>query len=198
MRSSQNTREQLLQVAIEEFARNGFEKTSIRSIAKVAGASPALLIHYFATKDQLVREAIIETLGVWIGEEKAALAKDPETRISDWVALVKSGQTKLQFFRQVLLANNEYSAALFEYAVLETRQMLQSGIASGQFRPLQDVDTAAALLTSQAMANLVFLPQLEESLGGPITDEQVAMKLMITQQQLMKFMDNPITEKAEQ
>ena len=197
MRSSQSTREQLLQVAIEEFARNGFEKTSIRSIAKVAAASPALLIHYFATKDQLVREAIIETLGVWIGEEKAALAKDPEARISDWVALVKSGQTKLQFFRQVLLANNEYSAALFEYAVLETRQMLQSGIADGQFRPLQDVDTAAALLTSQAMANLVFLPQLEASLGGSITDEQVAMKLMITQQELMKFMENPITEKAE-
>lgn len=196
MRSSQGTREQLLQVAIEEFARNGFEKTSIRSIAKVAGASPALLIHYFATKDQLVREAIIDTLGVWIGEEKAALAKDPETRISDWVALVKSGQTKLQFFRQVLLANNEYSAALFEYAVLETKQMLQAGIASGQFRQLEDVDTAAALLTSQALANLVFLPQLEASLGGSITDEQVAMRLMITQQELMNFMDNPITEKA--
>ena len=196
MRSSQGTRQQLLEVAIEEFARSGFEKTSIRSIAKVAGASPALLIHYFATKDQLVREAIIETLGVWIGQEKAVLAKDPETRISDWVALVKTGQTKLQFFRQVLLANNEYSAALFEYAVLETKQMLQSGIASGQFRQLKDVDTAAALLTSQALANLVFLPQLEASLGGPITDEQVAVKLMITQQELMNFMDNPITEKA--
>ena len=196
MRSSQGTRQQLLEVAIEEFARSGFEKTSIRSIAKVAGASPALLIHYFATKDQLVREAIIETLGVWIGQEKAVLAKDPETGISDWVALVKTGQTKLQFFRQVLLANNEYSAALFEYAVLETKQMLQSGIASGQFRQLKDVDTAAALLTSQALANLVFLPQLEASLGGPITDEQVAVKLMITQQELMNFMDNPITEKA--
>ena len=85
---------------------------------------------------------------------------------------------------------------MFEYAVLETKQMLQSGIASGQFRQLKDVDTAAALLTSQALANLVFLPQLEASLGGPITDEQVAVKLMITQQELMNFMDNPITEKA--
>lgn len=196
MRSSQDTREQLLQVAIEEFARNGFEKTSIRSIAKVAGASPALLIHYFASKDLLVKEAIIQTLGVWIGQEKAVLAKNPDARISDWVALVQSGQTKLQFFRQVLLANNEYSAALFEYAVLETKQMLETGMAAGQFRPLQDIDTAAALLTSQALANLIFLPQLEASLGGPITDEQVAMKLMTTQQELMNFMNNPITEKA--
>ena len=196
MRSSQDTREQLLQVAIEEFARNGFEKTSIRSIAKVAEASPALLIHYFASKDLLVKEAIIQTLGVWIGQEKAVLAKDPDARISDWVALVQSGQTKLQFFRQVLLANNEYSAALFEYAVLETKQMLETGIAVGQFRHIQDIDTAAALLTSQALANLIFLPQLEASLGGPITDEQVAVKLMTTQQELMNFMINPITEKA--
>ena len=196
MRSSQDTREQLLQVAIEEFARNGFEKTSIRSIAKVAGASPALLIHYFASKDLLVKEAIIQTLGVWIGQEKAVLAKNPDARISDWVALVQSGQTKLQFFRQVLLANNEYSSALFEYAVLETKQMLEAGMAAGQFRHIQDVDTAAALLTSQALANLIFLPQLEASLGGPITDEQVAVRLMTTQQELMNFMKNPITEKA--
>lgn len=196
MRSSKDTREQLLEVAVQEFARNGFEKTSVRSIAKAANASPALLIHYFATKDQLVKEAIIQTLGIWIGEEKAALVKDPETRISDWIALVQSGQIKLQFFRQVLLANNQYSEALFEYALLETKQMLQTGIEAGHFGPLADLDTAATLLTSQALANLVFLPQIENSLGGSITDEQVAIKLMITQQQLMNFMNNPSTDKA--
>lgn len=196
MRSSKDTREQLLEVAVQEFARNGFEKTSVRSIAKAANASPALLIHYFATKDQLVKEAIIQTLGVWIGQEKAALVKDPETRISDWIALVQSGQIKLQFFRQVLLANNQYSEALFEYALLETKQMLQTGIEAGHFGPLADLDTAATLLTSQALANLVFLPQIENSLGGSITDEQVAIKLMITQQQLMNFMNNPSTDKA--
>jgi AcrR family transcriptional regulator len=196
MRSSKDTREQLLEVAVQEFARNGFEKTSVRSIAKAANASPALLIHYFATKDQLVKEAIIQTLGIWIGEEKAALVKDSETRISDWIALVQSGQTKLQFFRQVLLANNQYSEALFEYALLETKQMLQTGIEAGHFGPLADLDTAATLLTSQALANLVFLPQIENSLGGSITDEQVAIKLMITQQQLMNFMNNPSTDKA--
>lgn len=196
MRSAINTREQLLNVAIEEFARNGFDRTSIRSIAKSAGASPALVIHYFASKDRLVREAMIETLGVWIGEEKAALLKDPETRVSDWIALVKSGQTKLQFFRQVLLANNEYSAALFEYAFLETRQLLSSGIESGIFESVVDVDTAAALMTSQALANLVFLPQLETALGGALTDEAIATKLMLTQQNLLNFLHKPKMEDA--
>jgi hypothetical protein len=96
----------------------------------------------------------------------------------------------------VLLANNQYSEALFEYALLETKQMLQTGIEAGHFGPLADLDTAATLLTSQALANLVFLPQIENSLGGSITDEQVAIKLMITQQQLMNFMNNPSTDKA--
>ena len=196
MRSRLSTKEQLLEVAVEEFARNGFDKTSIRSIAKAASASPALLIHYFSTKDQLVSEAIIKTLGEWIGVEKTALLENPESRVSDWVSLVKSGETKLQFFRQVLLANNEYTNRLFEFALLETKEMLRTGIAAGILNKVSDIDTAASLLTSQALANLVFLPQLEASLGGPLVDEEVAAKLMRTQQELMPLMINTIKEKA--
>ena len=196
MRSRLSTKEQLLEVAVEEFARNGFDKTSIRSIAKAASASPALLIHYFSTKDQLVSEAIIKTLGEWIGVEKTALLENPESRVSDWVSLVKSGETKLQFFRQVLLANNEYTNRLFEFALLETKEMLRTGIAAGILNKVSDIDTAASLLTSQALPNLVFLPQLEASLGGPLVDEEVAAKLMRTQQELMPLMINTIKEKA--
>lgn len=196
MRSTKSTREQLLEVAVGEFARNGFDKTSIRSIAKAADTSPALLIHYFSTKDQLVSEAIVLTLGEWIGVEKAALLENPDSRISDWVALVKSGETKLQFFRQVLLANNEYTDRLFEFALLETKEMLRAGISSGLVREVSDIDTAASLLTSQALANLVFLPQLEAALGGSIADETVATKLMRTQQELMPLIINATEQKA--
>lgn len=195
MRSIQSTREQLLEIAVQEFARNGFERTSVRSIAKAANTSPALLIHYFSTKDQLVSEAISLTLGEWIGVEKAALIQNPETRISDWVSLVRSGEVKLQFFRQVLLANNEYTKRLFEFALIETKQMLETGIAAGVIKPLQDLDTASALLTSQALAHLVFLPHLESALGGAISEQTVASKLMLTQQELMPLTQQPTTQK---
>jgi AcrR family transcriptional regulator len=53
-----DTRERILTVARELFARNGIDKTSIRSIAAGAGVDSALVHHYFGTKEQLFAAAI--------------------------------------------------------------------------------------------------------------------------------------------
>jgi AcrR family transcriptional regulator len=52
------TRDRILVSARELFARNGIDKTSIRSIAADAGVDPALVHHYFGTKTQLFAAAI--------------------------------------------------------------------------------------------------------------------------------------------
>ena len=52
------TRERILKSARELFARNGFDKTSIRAIAADAEVDPALVHHYFGTKTQLFAAAI--------------------------------------------------------------------------------------------------------------------------------------------
>jgi len=52
------TRERILDCARELFARNGFDKTSIRAIAADAEVDPALVHHYFGTKTQLFAAAI--------------------------------------------------------------------------------------------------------------------------------------------
>ncbi len=46
-------REHLLGVAVREFARRGFARTSIRDIARAAGIQPATVYHHFASKDDL-------------------------------------------------------------------------------------------------------------------------------------------------
>ncbi|WP_431236294.1 TetR family transcriptional regulator [Mycolicibacterium aichiense] len=53
-----DTRERILANARELFARNGIDKTSIRSIAAAAGVDSALVHHYFGTKEQLFAAAI--------------------------------------------------------------------------------------------------------------------------------------------
>jgi AcrR family transcriptional regulator len=53
-----DTRERILTSARDLFARNGFDKTSIRAIAAGAGVDPALVHHYFGTKTQLFGAAI--------------------------------------------------------------------------------------------------------------------------------------------
>ena len=53
-----DTRERILEHARELFARNGFDKTSIRAIATAAGVDGALVHHYYGTKQQLFAAAI--------------------------------------------------------------------------------------------------------------------------------------------
>ena len=48
-----DTREAILTAARKTFAERGFDGASIRAIATGAGVDPALVHHYFGTKDQL-------------------------------------------------------------------------------------------------------------------------------------------------
>lgn len=57
-RGQSDTRERILLNARELFARNGFDRTSVRSIASAAGVDAALVHHYFGTKQQLFAAAI--------------------------------------------------------------------------------------------------------------------------------------------
>ncbi|HEY0689801.1 MAG TPA: helix-turn-helix domain-containing protein, partial [Kribbella sp.] len=54
----QDTREAILFAAREAFAERGYDAASIRVIAAAAGVDPALVHHYFGTKDQLFLDAM--------------------------------------------------------------------------------------------------------------------------------------------
>jgi AcrR family transcriptional regulator len=53
-----DTREAILAAARDAFAERGFDTASIRQIATSAGVDPALVHHYFGTKEQLFLEAV--------------------------------------------------------------------------------------------------------------------------------------------
>ncbi|CAH0237398.1 HTH-type transcriptional repressor AcnR [Microbacterium oxydans] len=46
-------REEILQAALAAVAEHGYRKASVREIADAAGLSPAGLLHYFGTKEEL-------------------------------------------------------------------------------------------------------------------------------------------------
>ncbi len=50
---NQDTREAILKAARKTFAERGYDGASIRAIATSAGVDPALVHHYFGTKDDL-------------------------------------------------------------------------------------------------------------------------------------------------
>ncbi|SCG37395.1 TetR family transcriptional regulator [Micromonospora halophytica] len=53
-----DTRDAILAAARTAFAERGFDATSIRVIAAAAGVDPALVHHYFGSKDQLFRATV--------------------------------------------------------------------------------------------------------------------------------------------
>jgi AcrR family transcriptional regulator len=54
----QDTREAILSAARDAFAERGYDASSIRLIAAAAGVDPALVHHYFGTKDKLFLSAV--------------------------------------------------------------------------------------------------------------------------------------------
>jgi AcrR family transcriptional regulator len=82
-------RGQMLRAALDVIAERGFADTRISDIAERIGISPALVIYYFKTKDQLLTEAIRHYEDTWYSEAKRRMDKltTAAERIEEFVAM---------------------------------------------------------------------------------------------------------------
>jgi AcrR family transcriptional regulator len=58
VRDAQATRDRLVAAARRAFSERGFERTTVREIAAMAGVNPALINRYFGGKEQLFAESV--------------------------------------------------------------------------------------------------------------------------------------------
>ncbi len=65
--------EELLQAALETFARKGYGGTRLEEVAAAAGVSKATVYHYFEGKEDLLRQAIRSRLRASFSEAEAHL-----------------------------------------------------------------------------------------------------------------------------
>lgn len=73
-------REQMLVAAAEIIAERGFSETRIADVARRVGASPALVIYYFGTKDNLLTEALRYSEETFYTASAQMLASTPGIR----------------------------------------------------------------------------------------------------------------------
>jgi AcrR family transcriptional regulator len=64
----QSRKESIMASALKLFANKGFKETSVVDIARDANVSKGLMYNYFTSKDELVREIIIEGTHKMIGD----------------------------------------------------------------------------------------------------------------------------------
>ncbi|MFD8215244.1 TetR family transcriptional regulator [Streptomyces sp. NPDC059697] len=116
------TRDRILDAAREEFSERGYEKTSVRGIAKAAGVDSALVHHYFGTKEQ-VFEAAIEVAFAPALAAPTAVEDGPLDTVGERLTRFLLGIWENPTTRTPLLAivrsavNNETAAAVFRRLV---------------------------------------------------------------------------------
>jgi len=87
--SSSARREQLLRSALEVIVARGYADTRIADVAEHAGTSPALVIYYFKTRDQLLTEALRYSEDAWYaaGTQRLASITTAVGRLTELIAM---------------------------------------------------------------------------------------------------------------
>jgi AcrR family transcriptional regulator len=94
-RNAAATARELLEAARRRFARDGFDRTSIRDIAADVGVDQSLVIRYFGSKERLYTTACSpepKTYGVFSGPRDELAA-----RLLDWVISIEGAEGEGQF-----------------------------------------------------------------------------------------------------
>jgi AcrR family transcriptional regulator len=156
---SADTRDRILTAAREEFSERGYDKTSVRGIAKAAGVDSALVHHYFGTKEQ-VFEAAVEVAFAPALKVRDAVVEGPLDSVGERMTRVIFGLWENPVTRTPLLAivrsavNNEAAAAVFRRLIsaqLMRRIAGQLDVPDAELR----AELAAAQLVGIAMMRYV-------------------------------------------
>jgi AcrR family transcriptional regulator len=159
--TADHRREQMLRAALEVISERGYADTRIADVAERIGISPALVIYYFKTKDQLLTEAIRYSEDTWYSDGLRRLEELPSAaaRIEEIVAMSCLPEAdpdpyiswKLWLDFWALAARNPEVAALREKSDERWREVISSLVSRGQrdgeFRDV-DPDNFAIMLSS--------------------------------------------------
>ncbi|MGI5529579.1 TetR family transcriptional regulator [Streptomyces syringium] len=178
-------RERILTAARAEFAEHGYDKASIRGIAKGAGVDPALVHHYFGPKEKIFGAAVevafapaleaqdivsvggLDTIGERLTRFILGVWEDPVTR-EPLLAIVRSAVA------------NETAAAVFRDLVT-IRLMVRVAGELDVPEPRLRSELAAAQLVGVTLLRHVIKV---EPLASADLDEVIAMVAPVVQRHL--------------
>jgi AcrR family transcriptional regulator len=186
-------RAQMLRAALEIITERGYPDTRIADVAERAGVSPALVIYYFKTKDQLLTEAIRHYEDFWytVSQRRLAELATATAQLEELVAMNclpeeepepgLSWQIWLDFWAQA--ARNAEVASVRRLSDYRWRQMINSivtlGQQTGEFRAV-DVEGFAICLSS-LLDGLAIQIALDDPAVDPVTAFEVCMRFVADQ-----------------
>lgn len=161
------------------FGELGVEKATLDQIAARAGVAKGTIYLYFPNKEELFRQSIRAALAVTLPDGGAAVQESPSRQLQDTI------ERYWRFLRSPLLKTvhqlvvgeqRDFPEVMELYATAVTfrieadlREILEAGIANGEFREM-DPGTAARVLTAVAVQSATWAAQGTAPLPGKSYD----------------------------
>ncbi len=167
VRTRSDTRPRIQQVALELFAEQGYDKTSLREIAERLDVTKAALYYHFKSKEDIVRSLVedyfgqIDALIAWAKTQP----RTPETRgeiLSRYVQIVADGSDVFRMLQHNQAAVNSLASAKHRGDVFRERM---TGLIDALTEPeagLQERLRAAMALGGVSVGWMFFADQVED------------------------------------
>jgi AcrR family transcriptional regulator len=163
------TRDAIAAAARDEFARVGYDRATMRSIAAAAGVDPALIVHFYGSKEALFRE--VTALPPQIAAAMAGLADGPREEVGQRFAQAVVATLENPATRSIVLARVRSAASHPEAAAL-VRELVSRDLGLLTSRLTDDRPETRAVLAGTQVVGLAFARYVVRV--EPIASMQVA------------------------
>ena len=168
-RNDATSDERILDAATELFGTRGFARTTIRQIAERARANSALIYYYFGSKTGLFEALVGRVQGAVHAnlERSLGVTGSPRQKLEHFIRLqvdlLRRRSPLLRILMRELLNQNEPATAMLRRALEPNLRLvaglIEEGVASGEFRPVDPV-LAARTLVGSLLVPVVLAPLL--------------------------------------
>ena len=163
-----DTRSRVQKVALELFAEQGYEKTSLREIAERLGVTKAALYYHFKSKEDIVHSftddyfAELDDLLDWAKEQPRTDATRLEV-LDRYVAIVISGSEVFRFIEQNRASMQSIHGNSKErFALFRDRLDGLVDLIVGQDAPLRDRVRATTAVLAAGASCMFYLQQVDD------------------------------------
>jgi AcrR family transcriptional regulator len=179
-----DTRDAILAVARRRFATRGYDATSLRGIAADAQVDPALLIHYFGTKEGLFAAAAglpARLSELFAGLDGATPRESAEALVRGYLQVVDSDQSRNAILALVrsAVSHEKAAAMLREFLTAELLSVI-AGWTEAPDAPLRASLVAAQLVGIAMLRHVVRV----EPVAKASQDEIVTLVAPVIEQYL--------------
>ncbi len=164
-------RQQIMDAAIDLFARQGYAATSIRQIANGVGVNSAMVHYYFGSKEALLYEVMDQSLEP-LAEAVSAMKQRKEAPLQDIVSLIlgvfaRRPQLPILMTREVFLPGGVMQKHFMEHFAPRLGGALPQLLSDeqGEGRMRSDVDPR---LVAQILFGLCAFPFISRSMAEPV------------------------------